>query len=291
MLHSMTGYGKAEKNYSGKRISIEIKSLNSKQGDIFTRMPTYYKEKDLDIRKLISEQLQRGKIELNINVENFSDESNHSLNKALAKKYYEELKALAWDIEEKSFNDYLPLLVKMPDVMVNAIPTLEKKEWSALREGVLECCQKVNEFRIAEGAELEKDFLLRISNIETLLEKIPPHEQERMDKITNKIKKDLNDMLADNQYDKNRFEQELIYYLEKLDITEEKVRLKNHCDYFRKTLNLNTSSGKKLNFIGQEIGREINTIGSKANHTDIQHIVVMMKDELEKIKEQLSNIL
>lgn len=291
MLQSMTGYGKAERNFSGKRIAIEVKTLNSKQGDIFTRIPPYYKEKELEIRKQITHHLQRGKIEFNIYVENFSADSNYSINTELAMKYFHELKPLTEATGNPEFKDYLPVLVKMPDVLVSENTTLDEKEWNTVKDGINECLKQVVDYRLSEGEELQKDFSLRVDNIENLLNKIPPFEDERIEKMKEKLRKDLNDNYSDNQYDKNRFEQELIYYLEKFDITEEKVRLKNHCDYFRKTLDSKESQGKKLNFISQEIGREINTIGSKANHTEIQHLVVAMKDELEKIKEQLSNIL
>ena len=291
MLHSMTGYGKAERNILGKRIAIEIKSLNSKQGDIFTRIPANYKEKELVIRKMITSKLQRGKIECNIFVENFSADNNYTINRELAMKYFNELKPLAEATGNPQFSDFLPILVKLPDVLVNENSSMDPEEWKAAEDGVGECLQQVADYRRDEGKELEQDFLLHIGNIEQLLEKIPAHEQERIHKLKEKLTRDITEMLSDGQYDKNRLEQEMIYYIEKLDITEEKVRLKNHCDYFRKTLNQPESYGKKLNFIGQEIGREINTIGSKANDTNIQHIVVMMKDELEKMKEQLFNIL
>ena len=291
MLHSMTGYGKAEKEHEGKRITIEMKSLNSKQMDVNTRIPPYYKEKELEMRRKINSSLQRGKIELNVFVENFSADTNYSINKELAKKYFNELKALSREINEEHYSEYLPLLVKMPDVMVNEKTSLDAQEWKVLAEGLDECIGNIQEYRKAEGKELEEDFLQRINAIEQYLSDIKPYEEGRIDSVRQKLKKEVTDLLNDNQYDKNRFEQEVIYYLEKLDITEEKVRLKNHCDYFRTSLKEKSSNGKKLNFISQEIGREINTIGSKANDTDIQRIVVLMKDELEKIKEQLSNIL
>ncbi|MGM0565117.1 MAG: YicC/YloC family endoribonuclease [Bacteroidota bacterium] len=291
MLHSMTGYGKAERNISGKRIAIEVKTLNSKQGDIFTRIPPNYKEKELTIRKMLTAQLQRGKIECNIYVENFSGQGNYSINQALAMNYYEELKSLASATGNPEYTDFLPLIVKMPDVLVNETNKLAQEEWEAVEDGLLECLSQVSEYRREEGEVLEKDFLNRIQKIEKLLESIPQHEEKRIKKLKEKLNHDITEMLNDSQFDKNRLEQEMIYYIEKFDITEEKVRLKNHCAYFRETLNQPESLGKKLNFIGQEIGREINTIGSKANDTDIQHIVVMMKDELEKIKEQVLNIL
>lgn len=291
MLQSMTGYGKAEENFAGKRIAIEVKSLNSKQGDIFTRIPAYYKEKELEIRKISTSYLQRGKIEVSIFVENFSAESNYSINKELAMKYFQELKPLADAIGNTDFKEYLPVLVKMPDVLVNQNKALDPQEWAAVHEGLKKCLEKVVEYRKSEGEELQKDFVKRVRNIEGSLEKVTEFEENRIEKMKDKLRKEIKENLDDNLYDKNRFEQELIYYLEKFDITEEKVRLKNHCEYFIKTLDEKESYGKKLNFISQEIGREINTIGSKANDTDIQHLVVVMKDELEKIKEQLSNIL
>jgi len=291
MLHSMTGYGKAEREHEGKRITIEMKSLNSKQMDVNTRMPPYYKEKELEMRRKINTALQRGKIELNIFVENYSADNSYSINKELAKKYYEELKDLSIEINEADYSEYLPVLIKMPDVLVNEKTSIDEDEWLVLSQGLDDCIANIVEYRESEGRELEEDFLTRISQIENYLSDIEPYEKNRIENVREKLKKEVTELLNDNQYDKNRFEQEVIYYLEKLDITEEKVRLKNHCDYFKTSLREKASNGKKLNFITQEIGREINTIGSKANDTDIQRIVVLMKDELEKIKEQLSNIL
>mgnify|MGYP006281654619 CR=1 FL=1 len=291
MLYSMTGYGKAEREYQGKRITIEIRSLNSKQMDIATRIPPYYKEYELEMRRQINNLLQRGKIELSVFVENFSAENSYSINKNLAKKYFQELKELSHEINEADYNEYLPVLMRMPDVLVNERTTVDEEEWRMLHEGIGECIEDINKYRASEGQELEQDFHKRIHLIEKYLGQIQPYEKERIEKVRERLQKEITELLNDNQYDKNRFEQEVIYYLEKYDITEEKVRLKNHCEYFRATLNEDESNGKKLNFIAQEIGREINTIGSKANDQDIQRIVVLMKDELEKIKEQLSNIL
>ncbi|MCF8308440.1 MAG: YicC family protein [Bacteroidales bacterium] len=291
MLKSMTGYGKAEKEYQGKKITIELKSLNSKQMDINTRIPPYYKEKELDMRRTINNILERGKIELNIYVENFSADTNYSINREVAKKYFRELKALSSELHEEDNPDYLSLLIKMPDVLVNEKTTVDEEEWRILNEGIDECLKDIDEYRKSEGKELETDFHQRIDKIEEYLDSIAPFEEGRKENIREKLQKDITELLNDNQYDKNRFEQEVIYYLEKFDITEEKVRLKNHCNYFRNSLKENHSNGKKLNFISQEIGREINTIGSKANEKDIQQIVVLMKEELEKIKEQIANIL
>lgn len=291
MLKSMTGYGKAEKEYQGKKITIELKSLNSKQMDINTRIPPYYKEKELDMRRTINNTLERGKIELNIFVENFSADTNYSINREVAKKYFRELKALSSELHEEDNHDYLSLLIKMPDVLVNEKTTVDEEEWRILNEGIDECLKDIDEYRRSEGKELEADFHQRIDKIEEYLDSIVPFEEGRKENTREKLQKDITELLNDNQYDKNRFEQEVIYYLEKFDITEEKVRLKNHCNYFRNSLKENQSNGKKLNFISQEIGREINTIGSKANDKDIQQIVVLMKEELEKIKEQIANIL
>ncbi|MEA3504478.1 MAG: YicC/YloC family endoribonuclease [Bacteroidota bacterium] len=290
MLQSMTGYGKAEKEYNGKKITVELKTLNSKQIDINTRMSGAFRSKDLEIRKYLSKRLHRGKLDFSIYVENFGSKSNYTINKELAKQYYNELKSLSSDINTESFTDYLPIIIKMPDVLINEREDLQDEEWDTVFSTITECVDSVLQYRIDEGKTLEQDFITRINLIEEYLGKIEPFEQLRIETVRTKLKKDLNDLLDDTQYDKNRFEQEAIYYLEKYDITEEKVRLKNHCQYFRDNLNNKLSSGKKLNFISQEVGREINTIGSKANNTDIQHIVVLMKDELEKIKEQLSNI-
>ncbi len=289
MLQSMTGYGKVGIQYKGKPIDIEIKSVNSKQCDVNIRMSATYREKEIEVRKLIQKHLLKGKVDIYIHIEKDAEESRYSLNLPLAKQYVEQLKALSEITGEKEHN-YLPLLMNMPDILNSEDPALDDEEWQAIHQGILSCIEKVIDFRKTEGAVLEKDFLTHVHLIASYLEKIPAYEEARSKSLREKIYKNLSALNID-AVDENRFEQELIYYLEKLDITEEKVRLKNHCNYFIETLHTDISNGKKLNFISQEIGREINTIGSKANHSDIQHIVVKMKDELEKIKEQLSNIL
>ncbi len=289
MLHSMTGYGKVETQYNNKPIEIEIKSINSKQCDVNVRTSSPYREKEIEIRKLIQTHLLKGKIDVYIHVENDSEKSNFSINLPLAKQYVEQLKMLS-DITGEKENNYLSILMNLPDVLTNETPVLEDEEWEVIRQGIEDCTKKVIDFRKTEGAVLEKDFLTHIHLIMDYLNEIPAYEAERIQNMREKIYKNIASLNVE-AVDENRFEQEMIYYMEKLDITEEKVRLKNHCDYFIETLNTNTSNGKKLNFISQEIGREINTIGSKANHYNIQHLVVKMKDELEKIKEQLSNIL
>jgi len=270
--------------------TVEIKTLNSKQLDLHLRLPPLYKEKEPEIRQLISQLLERGKVECNINIENTGSNSNYSFNHQLAETYYNELKHMAGQIGEKP-NEYLPILVRLPDVLSAEKIELSESEWLEVSKGIKAAAEKVNEFRTKEGKVLEGDFAKRIAGIEASYIKIKPFEEKRMAFMREKIRKALNELMEDGTVDENRFEQELIYYIEKFDITEEKVRLQQHIDYFMQTINENTSNGKKLNFISQEIGREINTIGSKANDADIQKVVVNMKDELEKVKEQLFNIL
>jgi len=287
----MTGFGKAECEYQNRKLVIEIKSLNSKAIDINARIPNGYREKEVTIRNLLANKLHRGKVDFQISVENEGDASNYSINKELAQKYYRGLKDLSEDFEEKDFSDYLTVVMRLPDVLVPAKDEITEDEWKMLFETIESAVAKVNEFRGEEGKSLEKDLIFRNNNIVNFLSEIDPYEKERITNLQQKIKKDLYDIADKENFDKNRFEQELVYYQDKLDITEEKVRLKKHCEYFLETLNEGQSQGKKLIFISQEMGREINTLGSKANHSDIQRIVVRMKDELEKIKEQLFNIL
>jgi len=290
MIKSMTGFGKSICELPDKLVTVEIKTLNSKQLDLHLRLPPLYKEKEPEIRQLISQLLERGKVECNINIENTGSNSNYSFNHQLAETYYNELKHMAGQIGEKP-NEYLPILVRLPDVLSAEKIELSESEWLEVSKGIKAAAEKVNEFRTKEGKVLEGDFAKRIAGIEASYIKIKPFEEKRMAFMREKIRKALNELMEDGTVDENRFEQELIYYIEKFDITEEKVRLQQHIDYFMQTINENTSNGKKLNFISQEIGREINTIGSKANDADIQKVVVNMKDELEKVKEQLFNIL
>ncbi|MCF8228054.1 MAG: YicC family protein [Bacteroidales bacterium] len=291
MIKSMTGYGKAVLELPAKKITIEIKTLNSKQIDISTRIPSIFKEKELDIRSLISSQLERGKIDFSIYLENTGEETIYAINKKLARSYYEDLKDLAQEINQHTFSSYLPVVLKMPEVLKPEIEELKEEEWKQIERTIVDALIQVDEYRTEEGKTLEKDFIKRTNNISAHLDEITPFEKSRIDNYRQRIHKNLSEFMEESQVDKNRFEQELIYYLEKLDVTEEKVRLKNHCEYFLETLNEPVSSGKKLSFISQEMGREINTLGSKANDADMQRIVVKMKDELEKIKEQLYNIL
>lgn len=290
MIKSMTGFGKAGYEYSGKKVNISIKTLNSKQIDLNIKMPVYFYEKEAEIRSVITSQLERGKIELYISCENINTTSEFSLDKDAIKAHYRELVNINDELDLQT-KDYMALLMKMPDIFVNNTKNIDEKEWVLLKNTLINALYEVEKFRLDEGYILQNDFIERVSTIEDLLSLIEPYEIKRIENIRDRLSKSLNEMLEASKIDTNRFEQELIYYLEKLDFTEEKVRLKKHLDFFSETLNSDSSEGKKLSFICQEIGREINTIGSKANDADIQHIVVKMKDELEKIKEQLMNIL
>jgi len=290
-MKSMTGFGKTVLELPDKKITFEIKSLNSKQFDLNTRIPGAIKEKEMVIRSLVSSELERGKIDLSIFMEKTSESSNYSFNKDLAKTYYKELLSVAEEIDQKNFNAYLPLIVNLPDVMKPEINSIDPNEWTEIKKAILESINLLNEFRKQEGNSLEKIIKKQIHNILDLLDEVPQFEKKRINTIRERINKNLVGFANDKNIDQNRLEQEIIYYLEKIDVTEEKVRLKKHCEYFLETIEEERSVGKKLNFISQEIGREINTLGSKANDVDIQKIVVQMKDELEKIKEQLFNIL
>jgi len=287
----MTGFGKAECELPDKRISIEIKTLNSKQFDMLARIPNVYRDKELDIRSTLGNKLERGKVELSISVDDNAGYETLTINKSLAKKYYDQILLLSVELGLKADDQILSTLLKMPDVMKSEPKELNEEEWAIVSLAIDEAIFKCDEFRQIEGKQLEIDFENRIGLILGFLDELKPFEEERIQKIKVKFRKDLLEFVNEQKIDENRFEQEIIYYLEKIDITEEKIRLKHHCDYFLITLQEPFSNGKKLNFIGQEIGREINTIGSKANDSSMQKLVVQMKDELEKIKEQLSNIL
>ncbi|MDL2240690.1 YicC family protein [Bacteroidales bacterium OttesenSCG-928-K22] len=286
----MTGFGKTHFFFNGKKVNVEIKSLNSKQLDFNSKLPSIYKEKEFEIRSLISQELLRGKIELLIYCEQEEGEKRHSINRNVAMKYFEEIKELENALKLKPAEEYVPIILKLPEVVEFPNEEVSEDELKELYKCVNECIFEVKSFRAQEGKSLEADFKTRINKILDFLTEISPYEQNRIETIKERIINQLN-TLKDTMYDKNRFEQEMIYYLEKIDITEEKVRLKNHCVYFLETLAENESKGKQLSFITQEIGREINTIGSKANDMNIQQFVIKMKDELEKIREQLSNIL
>ncbi len=287
----MTGFGKEVIETPFRKVTVEIRTLNSKQFDLNLRTPQEFREKEATLRSLLSKQLQRGKIDFGMQTESTGSLSAPIINKELAKHYYNEIVMLAQEVEQTDFTGFLPVIVKMPDVLVQNQKETNPEEWQQIYDGILRAIQKVDLFRREEGAILEKDLVARISTIGDLLQKVTPYEVERPAIVKERIRKRLEDWGSDAEIDANRLEQEMIYYLEKFDITEEKVRLKKHLDYFMETLGSPQSPGKKLGFVTQEIGREINTLGSKANHAEIQKIVVLMKDELEKIKEQLFNIL
>ncbi len=290
MIVSMTGFGKAVGQFENKKFILEIKSLNSKQTDLNVRMPSLYKEKEMILRSLVYDKLGRGKIEFNLYVENNGAESNHAINQGLALNYYNNLKALANQVGETN-SSLLDTVIRLPEVIRAEREELNKDEWNVIEALAVEACDKLTEFRAQEGKKLATDFHKRIEGILTHFETVKAHENERIDSVRQRIAKSLEDLSGTDKVDTNRLEQELIYYIEKLDITEEKVRLKAHCEYFLETLEGKWGQGKKLGFITQEIGREINTIGSKAYHAPIQKAVVQMKDELEKIKEQVLNVL
>ena len=287
----MTGYGKAVATYNGKKINVEVKSLNSKALDLSTRIAPIYREKEMEIRQAIQAKLLRGKVDFAIWVEKDADTDATTLNAALAENYCQQIKAIAQRCGIPEPEDWFLTLMRMPDVMSKTeTETLDDAEWAVARKAVDEAIDHLVAFRTQEGAALQKKFGEKIDNIEQLLASIEPFEKSRVEKIRTRIVEGLKS-IPDVDYDKNRLEQELIYYIEKLDISEEKQRLANHLRYFRETMNEGHGQGKKLGFIAQEMGREINTTGSKSNNAEMQNIVVKMKDELEQIKEQVLNAL
>ena len=286
----MTGYGKTVVAYKGKKINIEIKSLNSKQLDLTTRMAPLYREKEMEVRQLIAEKVLRGKVEFSLWIEKDAATEAAPVNTALMQNYYNQLKDFAVQNQMQDI-DWIQTLTRMPDVLTKTdVEVLDEEEWQVARQGVCEAIQHLVDFRTQEGAALEKKFGEKIDNIEQLLASIEPYEKSRVEKIRSRIVDGLK-QIPGAEYDKNRLEQELIYYIEKLDISEEKQRLTNHLKYFRETMADEPGQGKKLGFIAQEMGREINTTGSKSNQAEMQNIVVKMKDELEQIKEQVLNAL
>lgn len=288
----MTGYGKAEIELAKAKLTIEIKSLNSKQLDLNIRLPYAFNEQELGLRALISKALERGKISVFINLENTGNNNNLHINSDLVKIYYNQLLGLANELGNTDVSGFLPTIMQMPDVVKSEKDEFDENDNQKFNQIVKEAIEKIDEFRIHEGAVLEEDFRNRIATILDLLSQVDEFEFVRVAKVKEKIEQALNNQIDESKIDKNRLEQELIFYIEKLDITEEKVRLAKHCHYFIETLDDKLiSKGKKLGFILQEIGREINTLGSKSNDSDLQKIVVQMKDELEKIKEQSLNIL
>ncbi len=289
MIKSMTGYGKAICELPSKKITVEVRSLNSKSFDLNLRTPSVYREKEQEIRSEIAKQLERGKIDFSIYSEFTGEAGSLTINHTLAKSYYKELKGLAEELKDPG-NDLLALTMKMPEVMRAEKQELDENEWTTLRISVDEAILNFQQFRLDEGKSISDDFEKRIGFIMASLTEVEKADILRINNVRERIRKNIAEFVEKEKIDQNRFEQELVYYIEKLDVTEEKVRLKTHCEYFIKTMQ-EDSSGRKLGFITQEIGREINTIGSKANDATIQKIVVQMKDELEKIKEQVNNVL
>ncbi len=286
----MTGYGKNSKIVNDKKVAVEIKSLNSKNFNSYIKIPDEFNDKELEIRNMIFNTLSGGKISFSLTVEHENIHKN-ILNKELINSYLSELKEIAKEHSLKQENENLILAaLKLPDVFQNEKKEINKEEWSDILECIKLTINDLDDFRVQEGNSLEKDILDKVKNIEKLIPSIEKYENERIETTANRIKSKLNDFFKEEE-SKERFEQEIIYYLDKFDLNEEKTRLKNHCKYFYETVKLNEPSGTKLGFIAQEMGREINTIGSKANHTEIQKIVVNMKDNLGKIKEQLLNVL
>jgi len=287
----MTGYGKAIAETPQKKITIEIKSLNSKQLDINTRLPWLYKEKELEIRNMLSQKLERGKIDLSINFDSHDEEFIPVINKSTFKNYYYQLSEIAGEMGINFDEHVISTIMRLPETLKSDKPELSEEEWEIAKKYILEAISMIDLYRAEEGNALEKDLKNSLSRILKSLENIESFEEDRIKRVREKLYSILQENVKSENIDKNRFEQELIFYLEKFDINEEKVRLRNHCEYFLETLSSPASNGKILGFISQEIGREINTIGSKANDSSIQKLVVMMKDDLEKIKEQTLNIL
>ncbi len=285
MIQSMTGFGKHTVQLPSKKITVELKSLNSKSLDLNARMPSAYREKELELRKVIASSLVRGKIDFGLYIENTGDETSAQVNEGVVRQYMKQLQSIAQGDDFK----LLEMALRLPDAMKTEREDIDEAEYQVIQEALKQALIEINKFRSEEGLVLDNDFVQRIKKMESLLKEVIQMDPDRQSTIRERLEKAVADIKA--EVDENRFEQELIYYLEKYDITEEKVRLANHLDYFSKTLKSNDSNGKKLGFISQEIGREINTIGSKANYAPMQQLVVQMKDELEKVKEQMLNVL
>ena len=286
MIQSMTGFGKASLQLPTKKITVEIKSLNSKGLDLNTRMPSVFREMELGLRNQISQRLERGKVDFSLFVEVTGEETTSKINVPIIKGYINQMKAVIPNADE---TELMKMAVRMPDALKTERDEIDENEWKKIQTVIDEALENIANFRKDEGASLEKEFQLRIANINNLMNEAVSYDAERVETVKTRLKTALDELKVN--VDENRFEQELIFYLEKYDITEEKVRLGNHLNYFLETLNGTEANGRKLGFITQEMGREINTMGSKSNHTEMQKLVVMMKDELEKIKEQVLNVL
>ncbi|WP_333807608.1 YicC/YloC family endoribonuclease [Flavobacterium sp.] len=286
MIHSMTGFGKASLQLPNKKITVEIKSLNSKGLDLNTRMPSVFREMELGLRNQISQRLERGKVDFSLYVEVTGEETSSKINVPIVKGYINQMKAVIPNADE---TELMKMAVRMPDALKTERDEIDENEWKQIQTVIDEALENITNFRKDEGASLEKEFQLRIANINNLMNEAVSYDSERIETVKTRLRTALEELKVN--VDENRFEQELIFYLEKYDITEEKVRLGNHLNYFLETLNGTEANGRKLGFITQEMGREINTMGSKSNHSEMQKLVVMMKDELEKIKEQVLNVL
>nr|WP_317631455.1 YicC/YloC family endoribonuclease [uncultured Flavobacterium sp.] len=286
MIQSMTGFGKASKQLPTKKITVEIKSLNSKGLDLNTRMSSVYREMELGLRNQIAQELERGKVDFSLYIEITSEETSTKINAPIVKAYINQMLAI---IPDADVTELMKMAVRMPDTLKTEREEIDENEWKEIQGVINEALTNIKTFRADEGKSLENDFVKRIANIKNLLDQATAYDSERIANVKERLRNSVTEL--ETNIDENRFEQELIYYIEKLDINEEKVRLSNHLDYFIDTLNGTEANGRKLGFIAQEMGREINTMGSKSNHSEMQKLVVKMKDELEKIKEQVLNVL
>ena len=286
MIQSMTGFGKASLQVAAKKITVEIKSLNSKGLDLNTRMPSIYREMELGLRNQLSQRLERGKIDFSLYIEITGEETSSKINVPIVKGYINQMKAVIPNADE---TELMKMAVRMPDALKTERDEIDENEWKQIQSVIDDGITNIVQFRVDEGVSLEKEFLHRIANIMMLMNNAVTYDSERVETVKTRLRTAIDDLKV--TIDENRFEQELIFYLEKYDITEEKVRLENHLNYFIETLAGTEANGRKLGFITQEMGREINTMGSKSNHSEMQKLVVMMKDELEKIKEQVLNVL
>ncbi|TDS57906.1 uncharacterized protein (TIGR00255 family) [Myroides indicus] len=286
MIHSMTGFGKACMQLPTKKITVEVKSLNSKNLDLNVRLPLTYREKELPLRNLIAQELERGKVDFSVYSEVTAEETSSKINGPIVLSYIQQMRQIIPNADE---TELMKMAVRMPDSLKVERVELDENEWAQIETVIKEALKNINEFRTSEGSSLEKDFRIRVENIRQYMEQIIELDAERIVGVKERLRNNLNELKL--TVDENRYEQEVIYYLEKMDITEEKVRLGKHLDYFEETLERGEANGRKLGFIAQEMGREINTMGSKSNHAEMQKVVVMMKDELEKIKEQVLNVL
>ena len=291
MIFSMTGYGRATRTFGDKSVTIEVRALNSKLTDIRFKMPSNYKEREIDLRRIVTEQAERGKIDVSINVTSLVGDDDAVINKDLFRRYYKEIKQLTTELGVPD-SDILMAILRLPNIVGGNDDGVPDEEWQMTLGTLEDALAEFKKFRHTEGGALAKELQLRSDNIVRLLAEIEPFEKERVVKLRQRLKQNLDDFMSKDNIDENRFEQEVLFYLEKMDITEEKVRLTQHCKYFNEMLTEknNSSKGRSLNFISQEMGREINTLGSKAYSSDIQRVVVQMKDELEKIKEQVANL-